>query len=233
MTEIRNKQSVLEANLATVRGRIANACARVGRSASEVTLVAVTKQVDVATVRQLYELGVRDVGENRPQSLWRKYVHLPHDLRWHLIGHLQTNKVRRTLPLVHSIHSVDRYPLAEVLSQESERAGRRLPVCIEVNISGEESKDGFSPATIVEQFREIRALPGIAVAGLMTMAPLEEEIERCRSTFSGLRALRDQLASERELPMLSMGMSRDFEIAIEEGATHVRVGSALFEGIES
>ncbi|MFO0946319.1 MAG: YggS family pyridoxal phosphate-dependent enzyme [Planctomycetota bacterium] len=229
--EVRNSQSVLEANLATVRQRIAVACARSGRSPEEITLVAVTKEVEVATIRQLYDLGIRDVGENRPQSLWRKYVHLPHDLRWHLIGHLQTNKVRRTLPLVHSIHSVDRPAVAEVISQEAERVEKRVPICLEVNVSGESTKDGFSPKEVTEHFPQIAELPGITVIGLMTMAPFDEAIEHCRPVFAGLRKLRDELGGKGALPMLSMGMSRDFEVAIEEGATHVRVGSALFEGI--
>jgi PLP dependent protein len=223
-------------NLARIRDQIAAAAARSGRRADEVTLVGVTKYVDVSVARALVEAGLGDVGESRPQELWTKAEALSDlPIRWHLIGHLQRNKVRRTLPLVACIHSADSLRLLQEISREAAALGRQVDVLLEVNISGEAAKHGFEAERMERLLPEIAALPSIAVRGLMTMAALEGGPERARRDFAALRELRDRLRSNCppgiSLHELSMGMSGDFEIAIEEGATIVRVGSALFEGI--
>lgn len=227
---------IIEQNLEAVRREIQAACQRCGRDFRDVTLIAVTKTVEWPHIRTLYGLGVRDFGESRPQALWDKCPKLPDDARWHLIGHLQTNKVRRTLPLVYSVHSVDRWNLAEAISNEAQRLGHFVNVALQVNLTGEQSKQGFTKSQLLDVYSKIVQLPSLNVTGLMTMARYEEESERCRPTFAALRELRDELRAQftqgPELPMLSMGMSNDFTIAIEEGATHVRVGSALFEGLQ-
>lgn len=226
---------IIENNLRRVQSEIAAACQRSGRDSRDVTLVAVTKTADVPAIRVLFDLGVRDFGESRPQVLWNKQPQLPSDTRWHLIGHLQTNKVRRTLPMIDCLHSLDRIPLAEVVSEEAQRLGRAIPVTLQVNLTQEIAKHGFSASDLLAQYRQIVALPGLKIEGLMTMARVEEDPELCRPTFASLRQLRDQLRAEftdgPPLPILSMGMSHDFVVAVEEGATHVRVGSALFEGL--
>lgn len=226
-------RSRLEQNLAAVVDRIDRAADRVGRDPKGVTLVAVTKYVGSEVVRKLYDLGLRDFGESRPQVIWEKRPMLPLDVRWHLIGHLQTNKIRRTLPMVELIHSVDRLPLAEELSQEGIRIGRRAAVLVEAKLVADELKHGFDPETMSESLKAISLLPGIELKGLMTMASLSDHPEEARPVFRQLRELRDQVAEATSLPLsdLSMGMSQDFEVAIEEGATHVRVGSTLFDGL--
>jgi pyridoxal phosphate enzyme (YggS family) len=213
---------ILAANLARVEERIAAACARVGRPRSSVTLVAVTKTVPVEVAAGLVALGVRDLGENRPQELWRKAEALK-DVRWHLIGHLQRNKIERTLPLAHRIHSVDSLRLLEAID-----AAGPADVLLEFNCSGEASKGGFAPPEAPALRAALGKLTRARVVGLMTMAALEDEPEKCRPTFQTLRGLRDEIGP---LPELSMGMSNDFEVAIEEGATAVRIGTALFEGL--
>lgn len=224
----------LKVRVAAVEARIAAACARAGRARSDVTLVAVTKTVDVAVAAAVVELGVRDLGENRPQELWRKAAALPAGVFWHLIGHWQRNKVERTLPLAHLVHSVDSLRLLEAVEREAERQDRTVPVLLEVNTSGEASKQGFAPAAVLSLAAPLAALRRVQVRGLMTMAPLQTP-EACRPMFGNLRRLRDRLRAELREPhrvdLLSMGMSNDFEVAIEEGATHVRLGSVLFEGI--
>jgi PLP dependent protein len=222
----------LRERFAAVEARIAAACARAGRARSDVTLVAVTKTVDVAIARCLPELGVFDLGENRPQELWRKAAELPRTVRWHLIGHLQRNKVEHTMPLVHLFHAVDSVRLLEALEQQV----KPLRIFLEVNASAEASKHGFAPDEVLPLVPELRRLQHIQVAGLMTMAALQEP-EACRPTFRTLHQLRDRLRDElagaHNVEHLSMGMSNDFEVAIEEGATFVRLGSVLFEGVNA
>jgi pyridoxal phosphate enzyme (YggS family) len=226
-------QTRLQERFAHVGERIAAACARAGRPCSEVTLVAVTKTVSAEVAACSAELGVVDLGENRPQELWHKAAVLPATVRWHLIGHLQRNKVERTLPLVHTIHSVDSVRLLETLEREAVRLGRTVPVLLEVNASGEASKHGFAPGELLPLVPRLQALRQVQVRGLMTMAPLQEP-EACRPTFRSLRELRDRLRQElHAVEHLSMGMSNDFEVAIEEGATLVRLGSVVFEGIDA
>ncbi len=216
----------LRDNLAAVEERIAKACARSGRQRSDVTLVAVTKMVAPEVAALCTELGILDLGEGRPQELWRKAAALPKNIRWHLIGHLQRNKIDRTLPLVQRIHAVDSVRLLQAIEQEAVKQQRQVSVLLEVNASGEAAKQGFAPAEVLRLTPIIRQLKQIQVLGLMTMAALQEP-EACRPTFVTLRKLRDQLGLEH----LSMGMSNDFEIAIEEGATLIRLGSVLFEGV--
>ncbi len=213
-------------NLRRVEGRIAAACARAGRERSSVTLVAVTKTVTAEVAALLPELGVLDLGENRPQELWKKAAAIP-GVRWHLIGHLQRNKIERTLPLVHAVHSVDSLRLLEAL----EAHGRPVDAYLEFNCSGEASKGGFSTADGPSLLGPLARLRHVNVVGLMTMAAPEDDPERCRPAFRLLRRLRDDLSAVKPMAGLSMGMSNDFEAAIEEGSTAVRLGSVLLEGV--
>jgi pyridoxal phosphate enzyme (YggS family) len=232
--EIRSR---LRDNLHAVESRIAAACARVGRDPREIMLVAVTKYVDVDVAELLLDLGVRNLGESRPQELWRKAAAINTQVNWHLIGHLQRNKVERTVPLVACIHSVDSERLLEALVPEAAKLSYRLDVLLEVNLSREPNKHGFAPDDLPKMRRELlHPYTRVYPLGLMTMAMEANETEACRSTFAELRELRNAIQSGPNRfasPMvdLSMGMTNDFEVAIEEGATMVRIGSALFEGI--
>lgn len=221
-------------NLHDVQERIAAAARRVGRHPGEVTLVGVTKYVDVHVARALLEAGCPDLGESRPQSLWTKAAAAP-EARWHMIGHLQRNKARRTVPLIALLQSLDSLTLARLVSDEAQAVGRRIPALLEVKIAGDPTKHGFVPSELPSALETIAVLPGIEVRGLMAMASLEGGDDTARRDFAALRALRDALVPIRpagvSLDALSMGMSGDFEVAIEEGATMVRVGSALFEGL--
>jgi len=216
----------LRANVAAVEMRIAAACTRAGRNRAEVTLVAVTKSVSIEVAAVLPDLGIIDLGENRPQELWRKAEAMPKSIRWHLIGHLQRNKVERTLPMVHRIHAVDSVRLLEAIEKEAGRNGLAAVALLEVNASGEATKQGFAPADIPGLATALATLRHVRVDGLMTMAALQEP-EACRPTFRMLRQLRDAM----NLQHLSIGMSNDFEVAIEEGATFIRLGTVLFDGI--
>ncbi|MBN2579834.1 MAG: YggS family pyridoxal phosphate-dependent enzyme [Pirellulales bacterium] len=227
----------IQENLEQVRGRIEAAARRSGRGPEEVRLVAVTKYVGPEAARALSAAGCRDLGESRPQELWRKaeaLADLP--IHWHLIGHLQRNKIRRTLPLVGMIHSLDSLRLARAIETEIPSSDRRVPVLLEVNVSGEAAKTGISPEAVEPLLAELSGLPHLDVRGMMTMAALEGGPDAARRDFAALRELRNRLLpccpEGVALTELSMGMSGDFEMAIEEGATIVRVGTALFEGIE-
>jgi PLP dependent protein len=226
-----NIESQLRQNLARVEQRIAAACQRSGRNPVDVTLVAVTKYANPGWIAPLVSLGVRDLGENRPQQLLERAAALP-DARWHLIGQLQRNKVRSVLPHTVLIHSVDSLRLLQRISDIAGELNRTAQVLLQVNVSGEGSKQGFPPDDLRRDWPACRSLPHVQIDGLMTMAPLDDDAEIARPSFRGLRELRDELGREA-LPTLSMGMSHDMETAIEEGATLVRVGSALFEGLEA
>ncbi len=230
--------AIIADNLAQIRGRIADAAERSGRQPDAVKLVAVTKYVDAATAHLLVEAGVNDLGESRPQQLWRKAEamrDLP-QIRWHLIGHLQRNKVRQTLPIVELIHSVDSQRLLGEIDRESEKLGRRARVLLEVNISGDETKHGFAAGELPAVLTQLAAHKHVEILGLMAMAHLEGGPAVARRDFAAMRELRDRLAAGAppnvRLDELSLGMSADFEEAILEGATIVRVGSALVEGVE-
>ncbi len=229
-------RSILAERLASVEERLRAACRRAGRARGDVTLVAVTKTAPVEAAAVLVELGVRDLGESRPQELWRKAAALP-EARWHLIGHLQRNKIERTLPLIHRIHSVDNLRLLAAVEEEAGRQGLAVEALLEVNASREAGKHGFAPEEVPGLAPALRGLRRVRVTGLMTMAAYEEDPERCRPTFAALRELRDRLRAAvgeaHPLAELSMGMTNDFEVAVEEGATLVRLGTALFEGLEA
>lgn len=226
------RRTVLAARLTQVRERIANACARVGRDPAGVTLVAVTKTVSPEVAVVVAELGVSDLGESRPQELWRKADAIP-NVRWHLIGHLQRNKIDRTIPLVALVHSVDSARVLEALHAFGQKCGVPVPILLEVNCSGEVSKGGFAPGEVPAVADKLASLGGVEPRGLMTMAAYSDDPETARPTFAALRELRDQLRVRTGLllPELSMGMSNDLEIGVEEGATLVRPGTALFEGL--
>lgn len=229
-------RTLLADRVAAVRGRIAAACARAGREPN-VTLIAVTKSVSARVAGMLPELGVPDLGESRPQELWRKAEALKHlPIRWHLIGHLQRNKVERTLPLVHMVHSVDSARLAHAIAEEGTRHGRHPDTLLQVNASREEQKHGFAFDELLALREELARLP-LNIVGLMGMAACSDNPELARATFAELRRFRDRLQREWNpagfrISQLSMGMSGDFEVAVEEGATLVRVGTTLFEGLE-
>jgi pyridoxal phosphate enzyme (YggS family) len=227
--------ALLADRLAAVEERLRAACARAGRRREDVTLVAVTKTVSPENAGLLHGLGVVDLGESRPQELWRKAAALPSTVRWHLIGHLQRNKIERTVPLVGLIHSVDSVRLLHEIDGEAGRRGVPAEVLLEVNASGEASKGGFAPAELFGLAPVIRELRHAQVRGLMTMAAYEEDPERTRPTFARLRDFRNLLQAElgpmHSLCHLSMGMTNDFEVAVEEGATLVRLGTVVFEGL--
>ena len=221
----------LRENLPRVQERIAAAQARSGRSAA-VAIVAVTKTHPAEAVRAALAAGLRAIGENRVQELAEKVEAVGRDAaEWHLIGHLQRNKVRRALPLFDMIESVDSYRLAQELSAEAERAGRDVESLVEVNISGEESKSGFSPEELVDAAGAVGQLPRLRVRGVMTIGPLTEDRAAIRAAFVRMRGLFESCA--RDVPAfdarwLSMGMSGDFEVAVEEGSNMVRLGTILF-----
>ncbi len=224
-------------NLTSVRQRIDSACRRAGRSPGDVTLVGVSKGVSARAVAEACAAGLTDVGENRVQEAAAKieavseYLRRPgrrriekythHQPRWHLIGHLQTNKAKTAMNLFDILHSVDSLRLAQALSR---RANERLPVLLEVNVAQDAAKCGFAPEEVTSALAAIAALPNLDVRGLMTIAPLTDDPETSRPYFRRLRELRDTLG----LADLSMGMTGDFEVAIEEGATMIRVGRAIF-----
>ncbi len=228
-------RAALAARLQAVEERIAAACERADRPREEVTLVAITKKVSPAVAQLLPELGVHNLGEGRPQELERKAAAVSGDVRWHLVGHLQRNKVERVVPLTYRIHSVDTDRLLTALEERSAHRSAPVDVLLQINASGEDRKFGFPPDLVVDLLAPIEKLKAVRICGLMTMAAMEEDPERCRPTFAVMRALRDRLG--RELPPphsfaeLSMGMSNDFEIAIEEGATMIRLGTVLFDGL--
>jgi pyridoxal phosphate enzyme (YggS family) len=225
-------RSVLSERLAAVRSRIADAGRRVGRDPAAVALVAVTKTVSARVAAVAAELGQLDLGENRPQELWQKAAAVP-SARWHLIGHLQRNKIDRTIPLVTLVHSVDSERVLDAIDAFGRKRSQPVSVLLEVNCSREESKGGFRPEELPVLGDRLPSLSGLAVRGLMTMAAYVEDPELARPAFAELRRVRDELRSRTglELPHLSMGMSNDFEVAVEEGGTLVRVGTTLFEGL--
>ena len=225
----------LRKNLEEVRERIDAAARRAGRPTDAVTLVAVTKRSPAEWIPALAELGARDLGENYPQELWSKAVSSSGlAVRWHLIGHLQGNKAKKTLPFVSMIHAVDSLKLLRSLDELSREVEDPPAVCLQVNTSGETAKHGWETGAILADAERIAGLERIRVVGLMTMAALGTTAETARPSFAWLRATRDELRSRTGLPLahLSMGMSNDFEAAIAEGATLVRIGSAIFEGLE-
>jgi len=223
--------SELTSRLEDVRGRIEAACLRSGRQPESVKIVAVTKSHPPAAVEAAVAVGLEDVGENRVQELELKVAVLGRDAaRWHLIGHLQRNKARKAIEHADLIHSVDSVRLAEKLSEEGVATGRVVRALVQVNVSGEESKGGIEGDGAIDQVARICVLPSLEILGLMTMAPLTDDLDRIRSVFAATRKLSEAAMSlpGYEARYLSMGMSGDFEVAVEEGSTLVRLGTVLF-----
>jgi PLP dependent protein len=224
-------------NVARVRERIAVAASGVGRDANSIRIVAVSKYVDAPAAALLLSVGCQELGESRPQELWAK-AGSPElaGVHWHLIGRLQRNKIRRTLPLVTLIHSVDSARLIAALDEEASTLGLIVAVLLEVNCSGESAKQGFTADNLRRLLPTLADYSRIRIQGLMTMAPLEGDVAAARNAFATLRELSEALAGECPpnvtLSELSMGMSGDFEEAVKEGATIVRIGSLLFEGVK-
>ena len=224
--------SMVVENLAEVEKHICEACARAGRSRDEVTLIAVSKTKPVSMIEELLPGGTRDFGENKVQELVDKYEVLPKDIHWHLIGHLQRNKFKYVVDKACLIHSVDSMRLAETISEEGVKKGVTVPVLIEVNVAGEESKFGVTLEETEGLVREIAKLPSIQIKGLMTIAPYVEDPEENRVHFSRLKQLSVDIKNKNidnvSMDVLSMGMTGDYQVAIEEGATMVRVGTGIF-----
>jgi len=219
-------------NLASIQERISKAALRAGRDPAAIRLVAVSKTVSAESIQEAIAAGVTILGENYVQEARNKIARIGKQVEWHFIGHLQSNKAKYAVELFSMVHSVDRLSLAEELDQEANKQGKIVPVLIQVNISGEESKSGIDPQETLQLLERIAALQHLAVHGLMAMPPWFEDPEDARPYFNALRKLREELANKKihgvSLQELSMGMSGDFEVTIEEGATLVRVGTAIF-----
>ena len=224
---------MLKENLEEVEEKIAKACERAGRAREEVTLIAVSKTKPVEMLQEIYDEGIRDFGENKVQELTEKYEVMPKDMKWHMIGHLQRNKVKYIVDKVTLIHSVDSLRLAETISREAEKKGVTVPILIEVNIAGEETKFGLSSKEeVISLTEQIAALPNLSVKGLMTVAPPAKDPEENRPFFLEIRQLSVDITNKNidnvSMEILSMGMTNDYTVAIEEGATMVRVGTGIF-----
>lgn len=223
---------MVKENLAEVEQKILEACKKSGRSRDEVILIAVSKTKPVSMIEEAMEAGIREFGENKPQEMKEKYEILPKDLHWHMIGHLQLNKVKYVVPRACMIHSVDSLRLAEKISAEAEKNHLVMPVLIEVNVAEEDTKFGVKLSEAEDLIRQAAVLPGISIQGLMTIAPFVENAEENRGVFQKLRKLSVDIRSKNidnvTMCNLSMGMTGDYQVAIEEGATMVRVGTGIF-----
>lgn len=223
---------MLKDQLKEVEERIQAACDRAGRSRSEVTLIAVSKTKPVPVLQEAYDLGVRVFGENKVQELTEKYEVLPDDIQWHMIGHLQTNKVKYIIDKVDLIHSVDSMKLAETIEKEAAKKDLTARILIEVNVAEEESKFGLKVDEVIPFIEKIATFPHLRVSGLMTIAPFVENPEENRPIFANLHKLSVDIEKKNidnvNVSILSMGMTNDYEVAIEEGATMVRVGTGIF-----
>lgn len=224
--------SQIAANLAEVKKKIIASAERVGRDPAEIKLIAVTKTVGIPQMLEAIEAGVTAIGENRVQEINRKFPELHKPVEWHLIGHLQTNKVKYIIDKVALIHSLDSLSLAEEISKRARQAGKEMPVLVQVNVAEEESKHGLKLGETEAFIRNVANLDGLRISGLMTMAPLVEDPEEARPVFRRLRLLSEELKAKAipgiELRYLSMGMTNDFDVAIEEGANLIRIGTAIF-----
>ena len=223
---------MLKENLEQVEQNIERACKKAGRARSEVTLIAVSKTKPVEMIQEIYDAGCRDFGENKVQELCEKIEQLPNDIKWHMIGHLQRNKVKYIVDKVSMIHSVDSLRLAEEISKEALKKNVTVSVLIEVNVAGEETKFGVAPSEVEELLRQVAVLPGIVVKGLMTIAPFVDNPEDNRRYFAALKQLSVDITKKNidniTMNVLSMGMTGDYTVAIEEGASFVRVGTGIF-----
>lgn len=223
---------MIRENLDIVEKRIEDACRKAGRRREEVTLIAVSKTKPLPDLEEAYEAGARDFGENKVQELQEKMPQMPSDIRWHMIGHLQRNKVKYIVGKVKMIHSVDSLRLAEEISREALKQNTEADILIEVNVAGEESKYGISPEEAPELAQEIAVLPAVHIKGLMTIAPYTEDPEKNRLFFRKLKQLSVDIQRKNidnvSMAVLSMGMTGDYTVAIEEGATCIRVGTGIF-----
>lgn len=223
---------MIREHLTQTRQNIDKACRRAERSAEEVELIAVSKTKPVLMLQEAYEAGVRDFGENKVQELVDKYEALPKDIRGHMIGHLQRNKVKYLIGKVYLIHSVDSLRLAQEIQKEAEKKQTEVNILVEVNVAGEESKFGSSREETLQLVKDIALLPSVHIQGLMTVAPYVEEPEANRMIFANLRQLAVDIKQENidnvNMHVLSMGMTGDYQVAVEEGATYVRVGTGIF-----
>ena len=219
-------------NLQEVEAKITAACQRANRSRDEVTLIAVSKTKPVSMLEEVYQAGIRDFGENKVQELTEKYEVMEKDVRWHMIGHLQRNKVKYIVDKVNLIHSVDSVRLAQAIEQEAAKKNVIVDILIEVNVAEEESKFGLKVEEVIAMVEEISKYPHLRIQGLMTIAPYVEDPEENRSVFASLRKLSVDIDAKNidnvSVKILSMGMTNDYEVAIEEGATIVRVGTGIF-----
>ncbi len=223
---------MLKDNLREVKANIAAACAKAGRNTDDVTLIAVSKTKPVSMLEEIYAEGVRTFGENKVQELTEKYEELPKDIKWHMIGHLQRNKVKYIVDKVALIHSVDSYRLAEEINIQAKKHQVTVPVLIEVNVAGEDTKFGVRPEETLQLVEEIASLENVRIQGLMTIAPFVDDPEENRVHFRRLKQLSVDIASKNidnvHMEILSMGMTNDYMVAVEEGATMVRVGTGIF-----
>ena len=224
--------SYLSENLNEIEQRILASCNTANRSRQDVLLIAVSKTKPLSLLEEAYACGIRDFGENRVQELTQKADTMPEDIHWHMIGHLQKNKVKAAVRHAYMIHSVDSLSLAEAISAEAVKQSKTINILLEVNIAEEESKFGYSPAEVLQDISAIAALPNLKIKGLMTIAPFTSVAESNRDYFRQLRELavdiRNKNIDNVDMEVLSMGMSGDFQVAIEEGATMVRVGTSIF-----
>lgn len=222
----------LEKRLQSVRSRIKDAVKRSGREENDIKLIAVTKTVESDIINEAVRFGITDIGENRVQELLRKYEDIPNNVNWHLIGHLQKNKVKYIIDKAALIHSVDSFELAAEINKQALKIGKIQKILVQVNVSGEESKYGVKPEECLELCQKISMLSNVHIEGLMTMAPHLAGENEIRKVFKGLRQISLDIIKENmdniSMNELSMGMSNDFEIAIEEGATLIRVGTSIF-----
>ena len=223
---------MIQENIKLVKNNIDTACSKSGRQRDDVTLIAVSKTKPVAMLQEAYNAGCRDFGENKVQELIEKYEQLPKDIRWHMIGHLQRNKVKYIVDKVYLIHSVDSLRLAEEISKEAGKKGVNVSILIEVNVAQEETKFGTTCEEVLHLVEEIAKLPHIQIKGLMTIAPYVENPEENRQYFEKLRQIYVDIIHKNidnvYMDVLSMGMTGDYAVAVEEGATYVRVGTGIF-----
>ena len=223
---------MIKENLEEVEQRIQAACRRAGRKREEVTLIAVSKTKPGEDLKEAYQLGIRTFGENKVQEIMDKVPQLPSDIRWHMIGHLQRNKVKYIVDKVALIHSVDSLRLAETIEHEAAKHNVTVPVLIEVNVAQEESKFGLKTEEVLSLVESVAAFPHIHIEGLMTIAPYVEDPEENRGIFRQLKKLSVDIAAKNinnvNMSVLSMGMTGDYQVAVQEGATMVRVGTGIF-----
>lgn len=223
---------VIADNVAKLRERINGAARRAGVSPEGIQVVAVTKTVQVEAIREAIEAGITAIGENRVQEAWSKFPEVGRGVKWHLVGHLQTNKAGRAAELFDVVHSIDSSRVARVLSRHAVEQGRDVDALVQVNTTGEDAKFGVPPQDAIALLEEVAPLPAIHVRGLMTIGPFRPNPEEARPSFHGLRKLAEKIDSQKfagvEMKWLSMGMSGDFEVSIEEGANLIRIGTAIF-----